>query len=253
MVSAALQERHSKQTLVAQALQHDIETRKYSVGDTLPGEHVLCEMFGVSRHTVRAALRALQDKGLITSQQGVGSIVNRDRVSQDFVQSFSTAEDLLQYVQGSEVLAHHSDELTLDESTARWLGCKTGERWVHATVLRGGTNANRSRTLADVYLPYAYSRLLSGPKAFHTPIFLALEQQFGESISEIRQEIAAALANAREAEGLHIAEGDPVLIFVRRYYGANGQVLEATRTIHAARTFTYTMNIRTAANRPSRP
>ena len=252
MISTALQERPSKQTLVAQALQHDIESGKYSVGDTLPGEHDLSEMFGVSRHTVRAALRALQDKGLITSQQGVGSTVSRSHVSHDFLQSFSTAEDLLQYVQGSEVLEHRSDELKLDERTARWLGCKTGERWVHATVLRGSSDAQRTRTLADVYLPYAYSRLFSGPSAFHTPIFLELEAQFGESISEIRQEISASIANARESEALKIVEGDPVLILVRRYYGANGQILEATRTVHAARTFTYTMNIRTAVNSRAR-
>lgn len=42
----------------------------------IPSEIELCEMYGVSRATVRSALRSLEDDGVITTKHGVGSFVN---------------------------------------------------------------------------------------------------------------------------------------------------------------------------------
>jgi DNA-binding GntR family transcriptional regulator len=44
-------------------------------GTRLPTEAELCERYGVSRITVRAALRSLQDAGYISTRQGKGSTV----------------------------------------------------------------------------------------------------------------------------------------------------------------------------------
>lgn len=46
-----------------------------AAGDRLPTESELCERYGVSRVTVRAALRSVQEAGFIVVRQGLGSIV----------------------------------------------------------------------------------------------------------------------------------------------------------------------------------
>lgn len=48
----------------------------FALGQKLPSEHELCEMHGVSRPVVRAALSKLRDSGLIVSRRGAGSFVN---------------------------------------------------------------------------------------------------------------------------------------------------------------------------------
>ncbi|WP_017584898.1 GntR family transcriptional regulator [Nocardiopsis ganjiahuensis] len=41
----------------------------------IPGEHDLCEEFGVSRPTIRSAIGLLQDKGLVITVRGKGRYV----------------------------------------------------------------------------------------------------------------------------------------------------------------------------------
>ena len=60
---------------LAQSLLHDIESGRYPVGSLLPTEIELVEQFGLSRHTVREAIRQLQQVGLVTRRKGVGTRV----------------------------------------------------------------------------------------------------------------------------------------------------------------------------------
>ena len=53
----------------------DITDGVYQVGELLPTEHELCDLFGVSRFTARNALSMLTDAGLVTRRPRVGSVV----------------------------------------------------------------------------------------------------------------------------------------------------------------------------------
>ena len=89
--------------LVAQALMQDISNGRFPVGALLPPEMTLCTQFGVSRHTVREAIRRLQERGLITRQRGVGTRVKAQQSESKYVQSASTIPDLLQYAKVDDV------------------------------------------------------------------------------------------------------------------------------------------------------
>ncbi|MCA0438146.1 MAG: GntR family transcriptional regulator [Austwickia sp.] len=56
-------------------LRADIAAGHYATGDRLPPEVTLSKRFGVSRPTVRAALRELEGLGLVQTQHGVGTFV----------------------------------------------------------------------------------------------------------------------------------------------------------------------------------
>src|SRR6476620_1828299 len=79
---------------VVDVLRADIANSRHAVGDRLPTEDALCRRFGVSRHTVREALRALRDEGLVASRQGAGTTVVRRTARPLYVTSVSSIEEL---------------------------------------------------------------------------------------------------------------------------------------------------------------
>ena len=61
---------------VREQLLEAIERGDYGPGDALPSERALCEMFGVSRVSVREAIAGLEAMGIVTVQHGRGCFVN---------------------------------------------------------------------------------------------------------------------------------------------------------------------------------
>lgn len=61
--------------LIAEELRAEILDGTYAEGVRLPSESTLASRFGVNRHTVRRAVAALADEGLVESRQGVGVFV----------------------------------------------------------------------------------------------------------------------------------------------------------------------------------
>lgn len=65
----------TKCDFVTQQLKDKIISGVYKSGDQLPPEGALCEMFGVSRITVREALKKLNMMGMVAIKQGKGTFV----------------------------------------------------------------------------------------------------------------------------------------------------------------------------------
>lgn len=64
---------------IADAVRLDIVGGKLARGEKLPGELALAERFGVNRHTVRRALAALAEEGVVRAEQGRGTFVDQAR------------------------------------------------------------------------------------------------------------------------------------------------------------------------------
>lgn len=56
--------------VVLERLRHAIHLGSYLPGEKLPSERVLAQQLGVSRMTVREAIRALRDEGYVSSRRG---------------------------------------------------------------------------------------------------------------------------------------------------------------------------------------
>lgn len=83
---------------VSQQLERIIASQTVPVGDKLPPEGALCDLFGVSRTVIREAITHLKSLGLVETRRGIGTRVLRSiPVQQQPVKKISlrTIEDIL--------------------------------------------------------------------------------------------------------------------------------------------------------------
>lgn len=78
---------------IADRIREQIARGELKPGDALPTESALQTKFGVSRVTVRQALRQLVEQQILESIQGSGTYVKEERVNYDIFQLTSFDEN----------------------------------------------------------------------------------------------------------------------------------------------------------------
>ncbi len=109
---------------LAHALEREIGRGRPAVGGLLPTESELCRAHGVSRHTVRAALRYISDLGLVSRRQGSGTQVIASAARPSYTQSIASIADLMQYAKDTYLELGPRRAVP----TVRWRACWTARR-----------------------------------------------------------------------------------------------------------------------------
>lgn len=229
---------------VAAELVEQIRSGKYKPGDLLPSEPELTRQFEVSRHTIRAALRSLYEKGLVISQRGRGTIVQASSVSPRYTHACDTVEDVLQYAAATTRQVIDSRRLIVDAELAAMLGCAAGYPWwnIHTTRRReaGGPVVASSQ----IWLPDQFAAAVAEIEASEEPLFAVLERRYGCHFALIRQIISMTTATRQEAQDLDLEPGAALMCVERRFIDERGGLLELARTVHPPESFRYEMTLR---------
>ncbi|HEY4298613.1 MAG TPA: GntR family transcriptional regulator [Paraburkholderia sp.] len=223
---------------LAQTLINEIRSGRYAVGAFLPTEFDLCEQFGASRHTVREAVRRLVQMGLVDRQAGVGTrVLAREAVS-GYQQVMRQLSDLQQYTADTELAVLGRDLVEVDDTLGKILGARHGETWLHLEGLRTNGRDADPICVSDIYIHPAF-RALEVEGHSHTPIYTLIEEQFGEQIAAVQQEIRATFITATQARLLNARARTPALWICRRYLNRREEVVEAAISIHPSERFSY--------------
>jgi GntR family transcriptional regulator len=158
-----------------------------------PGEHELVEEYGISRHTVRDALRRLRTDGVLESSRGRGTWLRRPKIEQPLGALYS----LFRSVEASG-LEQRSEVRALDvrtnESVAARLGRPPDTEFVFLDRLR--LAEGEPLALDRVWLP----RTLAGPileaDFSHTGLYDELAALTGVRLTGGTEVIAAVLPDA---------------------------------------------------------
>jgi len=104
------------------AIQEAIRLGKFPAGSQLPPEMELLQMMGISRTTLREALRILEEQRLIRKRRGLGTFVMERAIIKDMSQNFGITEMISQagYTPGTRDFQIFSDKAS--KSLAEKLG-----------------------------------------------------------------------------------------------------------------------------------
>jgi GntR family transcriptional regulator len=198
---------------LASKLRKQIAAGIFRPGDRLPSEDALCEEYGVSRITVRAALDQLVDAGLLWRQRGKGTFVSNRRVDHDLIHLTDFVEDMAASgLQPASRVTYWGEE-TVDEAIAGILGISTTMPVVRLDRLRVADDAPIAFDVT--YLPLRYGRLLDRDRLESETIYHQLENQYGIPVVSGTFVIEASTADPELAGHLQVDDGAPVLVIRR--------------------------------------
>ncbi len=225
---------------VADELRAAIKAGQFGEGDQLPTENMLCDRHGVSRFTVREALRRLQGEGLIRRRRGSGTIV--DTGNRVLRQPLSDVNELLQYAAGSQFNFEIIGPVRIGDTQALEFGVAAGSRWIHLAGVRSIANNGPAVALTDVYINPLFETHVAGLRPGRQTLFEQLGAAAGFRIARVEQDIRAVAAGARESAALGVARRSPVLRIVRVYRDESHRIVEISVSAHAGDRFTYSMH-----------
>lgn len=210
------------------SLHRDIAERRYRPGDKLPTEAALAKRFGVNRHTVRRALGALAEAGLVHARRGAGVFVTHDPAEYPIGKRVRFHRNLRAAgrLPARTVLALETRAASADEAEALALPPEDG---VH--VYEGLSLADdQPIALFRSVFPAARLPGLPGALGRRASVTEALRDEGVADYTRAWTRLTAKLATATQARHLQTAEGAPLLRTVSLNIDPAGRPVEYGRT-----------------------
>jgi len=206
---------------VARELEAAIRSGRIPPGARLQNEIAIAEGLGLSRPTIRRAMEALVDKGLLVRRRGIGTQVVQGQVTRQ-VELTSLYEDLKSshHQPGTRVLEH--SVRPADASVADALSIAEGSDVVYLRRQRS-TDGVAVAVLTN-YLPLDLADITTD-QLQERGLYEILRGR-GVIIRVANQKIGARRAHGDESTLLDIDRGGPVLTMERVAYDAAGRPVE---------------------------
>ncbi|WP_027483778.1 GntR family transcriptional regulator [Deinococcus pimensis] len=214
---------------VVQGLQRLIGQDALAEGTALPGERDLASRLGVSRVTVRQALRVLEEQGLLIRRQGSGTFVAPRRIEQPLSALTGFSEDMRSrgLTPGAHVLTLERTRPTPQE--AMNLAVSPLSEVVRLRRLR--TADGEPLAIETSTVPVAVVGDLTAERVEDRSLYGVMRER-GHVPDRAMQHLRAREADEETAALLHVPRGTALLATERLTWGRGGTVLEYARALY---------------------
>ena len=211
-------------------LERDILGEKYQLGDFLPSEHQLMEIYQVSRDTVRKALSLLQEEGLIEKVRGQGSKVVKQEQLDFPVSNLTSYQELVeQYHMQSKTNVISLDKITVDKKLSKTTGFP--EYRLVWRIVRQRVVDNIASVLDIDYLDKSLVPNLTREIGEYS-IYAYLEQELNLDIAYAKKEITIDHVNDQDQILMDIGRDQHVVSVKSQVYLADGRQFQYTESRH---------------------
>lgn len=212
--------------------------------DRLPTQEELTKHFGVSLAPVKQALSELEERGIITRRQGLGTFIRdttplrEERILYTRIPWFTREMKERNITPKSRLLALYTFPAREESEVQHELQVGPSDRIVCLRRLRLGNDeplSVQTSYISEARIPGLVERGLQ-PDESLTEI---MAQRYGLEIAASQQRISAAAATDEDARSLGVGVGSPLLLIQRTSYLKDGTPLEFLRDRrHPSWTFT---------------
>jgi GntR family transcriptional repressor for pyruvate dehydrogenase complex len=177
-------------------LKRMIANQKLRIGQSLPTERVLAKEFDVSRHSLREALRVLQEQGILAPQQGSGNYIASTDIDllDDHLRQPGTGNEA---TRNREIFEFRA---LLEPQIAAWAATRASDREIEALEKlveqqAEETNAHTLKLLDDAFH-------LGLARAAHNHVVTGVIRSINSVVGQVRSEAyQGPQRNRRSLEG----------------------------------------------------
>ncbi|HEX4228914.1 MAG TPA: GntR family transcriptional regulator [Bryobacteraceae bacterium] len=206
-----------------------IESGEWQSGQQLPNEGKLAETFGVSKVTVRQALRDLSDVGYVRREQGRGTFVSRPKLGQGPRELSSFSEEMRRHhlTASSRILERFETGAT--ERVSEALQIPFGEQ---VFVLKRLRLADAEpMAVQTAHIPVKLVPGLVEADLENASLYELLHSRYRLQPFSARETYSAIPVDLMRSELLRVPPGAPVLAVERVTYLATGKPFEFVQSL----------------------
>ena len=211
-------------------LRSQIHSGELQAGDRLPAENALARQYGISRMTVRRAIKSLVTESVLVRRPGKGTFVAGEKVPflANTLTSFSGVMRGLGLAVSSRVIA--LDLASPPPQISRELHLPAGEQ---ASFLRRVRYINgEAIAIMSSWMPASCFRALKQADLTSEPITQVMERAAGMVIVRSEDWLEATLARPEEADLLTIRPGAPVFLGRGVLYDDSGLPVRSSKVLY---------------------
>jgi GntR family transcriptional regulator len=214
---------------IAESLLDRIESGELSPGTRLPPERELSKSFGVTRATVREALKVLEERGLLSRRQGQGTFVATPKIERQ-------ASKLVPFTKGMERRGYKAEirlitleKIPAEAPMAAELDILVGESiyFIHRLRLIN----NEPVLIERLFVPEARFSGLERYDLAHRSLYEVMEVEYGIEVARARQSLEPVSATDYEAELLGIKPRSPLMLERRLTFDQYDRPVERARDL----------------------
>lgn len=198
--------------------------RKEWLPDTkIPTERELCELYNVSRMTVRLALNELQKEGCLYRKQGKGTFIKTPKIEQRLQNFYSFSEEIRKMGMTPSASVLRFETVSSNEDIAGALGLKQGDDVYIIKRLRLADQ--EPFALETSYIPVSLCPELNIRHIESAGLYNTLENQFGIIVNEAEEVFEAVIIDPESSRYLKTGKNSPGLL-LHRIAGSSGRIVE---------------------------
>ncbi len=203
---------------------------KTAPGDRLPSEPLLAQQLGVSRATLREAMRAFEGQGLIRRRQGIGTfVVGRATVIESGLEVLKSIESAAESIDLKISMGTlYIRQIKADSEQAEALGVEVDSALVEVERVILGDDRPVAY-LIDI-LPENILSAADLDEGFNGSVLDLLLQRGSPKLTKSFTEINAVAAPSDIARALEIQRGDVLLMFQANLFEDSGRVINFSKS-----------------------
>ena len=221
-------------------LRRKILSNEWEEGSKLPSEKEICEIFGVSRITVRKAIDELQDENYIVKKQGRGTFIQSRTIGQKLHKFYSFSEELskLGIKETTKVVTFKT---ILPGSTIRdALKLELEEKvfWIKRIRFMD----SKAYTIENSYIPIKMAPDLTGDLIQNNGLYKSLNI-FNIFLDHAIETFSAINISKEEARDMNLQNNDAAINLTRVTYSGS-LIVEYCKSVVRGDVFNYTVELK---------